>query len=305
MTVDAMFGPAEAATLLTWSGPRLRELPWRATRDPWAILVAETMLQQTQADRVIEPYRAFVSRFPTASACADAGAGEVIRAWSGLGYNRRAMRLHAAAERIVAEHDGKVPEALDELQALPGVGAYTARAVLVFAFERAHGVVDTNAGRVLARMVAGQRLTPGAAQRLADGLVPASSPWLWNQAILDLGATICRSRNPRCEDCPMAHACSWARAGHPEPDPAVGGAASPRPQATFAGSDRQARGRLVASLRERPVAMDDLAAAAGVTDDARAWRLAQALAAEGMAQWRGGTLALPGPADDSLPAGAL
>lgn len=296
MTSDHALSRSTTAALLAWGESCLRDLPWRATRDPWAVLVAETMLQQTQVERVVAPYRSFMARFPTAGACAHAGVGEIIRAWSGLGYNRRAVRLHAAAVRIVADHQGRVPATLDELRALPGVGAYTARAVLVFAYEQCHGVVDTNAGRVLARMVAGRSLTAGEAQRLADAIVPGAAPWLWNQVMLDLGATTCKARAPRCEACPVADRCAWARAGHPNPDPAAAGAASPRPQAAFEGSDRQVRGRLIAALRERPVPAETLAAAAGIADETRARRLAQALAAEGMAEWRSGSLALPGPA---------
>jgi len=293
---DSGFGQA----LLSWGQDELRDLPWRATRDPWAILVAESMLQQTQVDRVIGPYAAFLERFPTAVACADAPVAEVIRYWAGLGYNRRAVRVHGAATAVVAQHGGVVPATLDELLALPGVGSYTARAVLAFAFEADHGVVDTNAGRVLARAVAGRRLTDAEAQRLADSVVPAGQSWLWNQTVLDLGATVCRSADPSCGRCPVAVHCRWAAAGHPSPDPAVGGAASPRRQATFEGSDRQVRGRLIAALRQQPIAYGDVAHAAGVADDpARAHRLADALAAEGMAVWNGQTLALPG--DDHSP----
>ncbi|MEX0592537.1 MAG: A/G-specific adenine glycosylase [Nitriliruptoraceae bacterium] len=293
--------------LLSWGTRELRDLPWRATRDPWAILVAESMLQQTQVDRVVGPYHAFLARFPTAAECAGVPVAEVIRYWAGLGYNRRAVRLHGAATAVMARHGGAVPGDLDELLALPGVGSYTARAILAFAFEADHGVVDTNAGRVMARAVAGRRLTAAEAQRLADSVVPRGQAWLWNQTVLDLGATVCRSADPSCNRCPVAPHCCWAAAGHPSPDPAVGGAASPRRQATFEGSDRQVRGRLIAALRQQPIPYGDVARVAGVpADPTRAHRLADALAAEGMAEWNGQTLALPGddyPPSASQPVG--
>ncbi|HTZ08191.1 MAG TPA: A/G-specific adenine glycosylase, partial [Acidimicrobiales bacterium] len=141
----------------------LRPLPWRATRHPWAVLVAEVMLQQTQASRVVEPYGRFLERFPTPRACAAAGAGAVVEAWAGLGYNRRARALHGAAQILESVHGGVVPDRLEDLRALPGVGPYTARAVLVFAFEHDEAVVDVNVARVLARAVAGAPLGPARA----------------------------------------------------------------------------------------------------------------------------------------------
>ena len=139
----------------------LRPFPWRETRDPWAVLVSEVMLQQTQAQRVVAPYGRFLDRFPTVTACAEAGLGPVLEAWAGLGYNRRARHLHEAALAIVDRHGGAVPADLADLRALPGVGAYTARAVLVFAFERHEAVVDVNVARVLARAVAGSAADSG------------------------------------------------------------------------------------------------------------------------------------------------
>ncbi|MDQ4130378.1 MAG: A/G-specific adenine glycosylase, partial [Actinomycetota bacterium] len=144
--------PVDLTTaLLAWGDGRRADLPWRATRDPWAVLVSETMLQQTQTSRVAPRYTAFLARFPTAAACAAAPAADILRAWAGLGYNRRALSLHRAAQAIVERHAGQVPDDLEALLALPGVGPYTARAVLALAFEADHGVLDTNAARVLAR----------------------------------------------------------------------------------------------------------------------------------------------------------
>ena len=180
-----------------------RDLPWRATRDPWAVLVSETMLAQTQVARVIPKWEAFLARWPTPLACADAPTAEVIAAWAGLGYYRRARSLHEAAVVIVDRHGGSVPADLGSLMKLPGVGRYTARAVLAFAFEHRAGVVDTNVARVLARAVAGRPLPWAAAQELADRLVASESPWAWNQSVMDLGATLCTSRQPKCDSCPL------------------------------------------------------------------------------------------------------
>lgn len=284
-----------AEPLLAWGEAARRDLPWRRTRDPWAVLVAELMLQQTQVSRVVPRYQLFLGQFATASSCAAAAPGEVLRAWEGLGYNRRALALHAAAAEIVARHAGQVPDDLDALLALPGVGPYTARAVRVFAFERHHGVVDTNAARVLARAVAGRRLGARQAQELADRSVPHGAAWAWNQAVLDLGATVCVKRAPHCGDCPVATACAWSRSGFTEPDPADGSAGSSGPQSRFAGSDRQGRGRLVQALRRGPVGRDRLATVAGWPDDPeRARRVADGLVADGLAAYVGERLTLPG-----------
>jgi A/G-specific adenine glycosylase len=277
-----------------WGDDTRRDLPWRRTRDPWAVLVSELMLQQTQVARVLPRYEAFLERFPTPAACAAATPGTVVAAWEGLGYNRRAVNLHRAATAMVLEHAGEVPDTLGELLALPGIGPYTARAVLAFAFERDHGVLDTNAARVLARAVAGRRLKPREAQELADALVPAGDAWAWNQSVLDLGATVCVKRRPRCGSCPVAAACAWTSAGHPDPDPADGSAGTSGPQSRFEGSDRQGRGRLVQALRTGPVEVTRVPDAAGWPDDPdRARRVADGLVGEGLAEYIDGTLALP------------
>ncbi len=248
------------------------------------------MLQQTQAPRVVEPFGRFAARFPTPAACAAAGAGEVVRAWAGLGYNRRAVNLHRASVVLVERHGGRVPAELDALEGLPGVGPYTARAVLSFGHGAAVGVVDTNVARVLARAVAGRPLSRAVAQRLADRLVPAQDAWRFNQALFDLGARCCTARDPRCGACPAAASCRWTRAGGAEPDPA---ATARRRQGAFAGSDRQGRGRLVAALRLAPVSVPALPAAAGWPGDGlRALRIATALVDEGIARWHEDDLAL-------------
>lgn len=280
--------------LLAWSEATRRDLPWRRTRDPWAILVSEAMLQQTQVSRVVPRYAAFLEAFPTPRACADAPLAEVVRLWEGLGYNRRAVHLHRAAETLVAEHGGEVPDDLDALLELPGVGPYTARAVLTFAFERDHGVLDTNAARVLARAVSGRPMTRSRAQSLADDLVPTGRAWEWNQAVLDLGATVCTKRSPDCDVCPVAAHCRWAISGLPAPDPAEGTAGAGTSQSRFEGSDRQGRGRLVDALRGGPLPLERVPDAAGWPDQPdRAHRVADTLVVDGLAEVVDGTLALP------------
>jgi A/G-specific adenine glycosylase len=248
------------------------------------------MLQQTQVDRVVPHYERFVEAFPTPAACADAGAAEVVRRWSGLGYNRRALNLHRAACTIVEQHRGRVPEDDTALRALPGVGPYTARAVRAFGFGHDVAAVDTNGVRVLARGVAGSRLTATAAFSLGDRLVPPGDSWAFNQSMFDLGATVCTAARPDCLGCPMRRQCAWRRQGEGSEvaDP-WRRSPSARPQSTFAGSDRQGRGRLLDALRRGGVRRSRLAGACGWPDDpARAERVAGALVTEGFAAWSGG-----------------
>ena len=289
-------GPApQQAALLDWSERTRRDLPWRRTRDPWSVLVSELMLQQTQVARVVSKYLAFVEAYPTPSACAAAPVGDIVTAWAGLGYNRRAVNLHRCAGRVVEQHGGRLPDRLEGLLALPGIGPYTARAVLAFAGECDVGVVDTNAGRVLARL-AGRSLTRVEAQVRADSAVPAGLGWAWNQAVLDLGATVCTSRSPTCGACPLAPWCSWHEAGRPEPDPARGSAGTSTGQSRFEGSDRQGRGRLVDGLRDQgTIEAARLAAVAGWPDDPiRTATVVATLVRDGLAVEHGdGSLTLP------------
>ena len=277
-----------SGVLAWWAGDR-RDLPWRRTRDPWAVLVSEVMLQQTQVDRVIPKWTAFLDRFPDPARCAAAPVRAVIDAWAGLGYNRRGVALHRCARVVVDEHDGRLPMDLAALLALPGIGPYTARAVLAFAGEQDVAVVDTNVARVLARQ-AGRPLRLVEVQADADALVPSGQGWAWNQAMLDLGATVCRARAPDCGRCPVATSCAWR--GGAGPDPAVGSAGVSGRQSRFEGSDRQGRGRLVDALRHGPVS--DVATATGWPEDPeRAERVAQTLVADGLAVRVGDTLTLP------------
>jgi len=274
--------------LHAWGGDVRRDLPWRRTRDPWAVLVSEAMLQQTQVSRVAERFDEVLGRFPDPSAMACAPLADVLDAWAGLGYYRRARDLHRSATAIVDRHGGRVPADLGSLLALPGVGPYTARAVLAFAFEQDHGVVDTNAARVLARAFAGAPLGIAAAQRLADALVPPGAAWAHNQSMLDLGATVCTARAPRCDVCPLASGCAWRSAGggggaDPVLDPARTTAGTSRPQARFAGSDREGRGRILAALRfGQVVAEAGVDAVTGWGDPERSRRVADDLVTEGL-----------------------
>ncbi len=218
--------------LLNWYEGVRRPLPWRFTRDPWAILVSEVMLQQTQAARVVPHYERFLSRFPTPESLAAASGGDVIAAWSGLGYNRRALSLQAAARVVAAEG---WPARLEDL---PGVGPYTAAAVASFAWDAQVAAVDTNVRRVLERRD-GVRRGPRALARRAAELLPAGRAAAWNQAMMELGATVCRPRRPRCGECPLQDGCAGPDALTP--------VARPRGE-RFEATDRWARGRILAAL---------------------------------------------------------
>lgn len=271
---------SEQSDLLNWGRRVRRPLPWRSSRDPWEILVSEVMAQQTQVERVIPKWEAFLERWPTPDALAAAPLADVLELWQGLGYPRRAKALWECAREITGR--GAFPVELDELLSLPGVGPYTARAVQAFAWELDVGVVDTNVARVLARRL-GRRLTAHEVQREADAFVPAGEGWAHNQSLMDLGAMLCRPR-PACGDCPLSTSCAWHLAGHPEPDPAAGSAGVSGRQARFEGSDRQGRGRLLGALHDGPVSPERLAEVMGWPDDPdRARRVAATLVADGLA----------------------
>ncbi len=274
--------------VLAWGLPRLRELPWRRTRDPWAVLVSEIMLHQTQVNRVVPKWAAFLERFPSPDVCAAAPLGDVLREWQGLGYPRRARNLHATAGLV--SKAGGFPRDLAGLLALPGIGPYTARAVMAFAFELDVAVVDTNIARVYARVV-GERLTPTRVQAIADDALPLGDSWAWNQCLMDLGAMLCRPSSPGCEECPVAEMCVWR--GSAGPDPAVGSSGVSGKQGRFEGSDRQARGRLMKALADGPVQRADVAAIMR-RDEAVAERLLDDLRSEGLCQASRSTVRLPG-----------
>lgn len=275
--------------ILRWGAPRLRDLPWRATRDRWAVLVSEVMAQQTQVSRVVPKWSRFMEEYPTPRACAEAPLADLLRLWSGLGYPRRCRNLHEAARRIVALHDGEVPGDIDALRALPGVGEYTARAVLAFADDADVAVVDTNVARVLSR-VGGRPLTSRRSQELADALLPRGRAWEWNQVLMDFGATLCTARGPRCDDCPVRDACAWDGGD----DPAAASSLTSKPQSRFDGSDRQARGRLLRSLVERAVRIEEAADVMRIGGDAgRADRLVASLVRDGLVVVDAGWCRLP------------
>ena len=244
--------PADArAAVLTWFDARGRALAFRATRDPYAILVSEVMAQQTQISRVVEAWSRFLERFPTIATLASASPADVLREWRGMGYDRRALNLHRAARMIVAEHGGEVPRDLAALQRLPGIGPYTARAVAALAFGAPVGAVDTNVRRVLGRALGGDAgLAPAVLQAAADASVDPERPGAWTHAVMDIGATICRPARPDCEACPMRPWCRFA---------ATSSTTAPRPrrrtpneaaQQPFHATTRWLRGRIVDRLRE-------------------------------------------------------
>ncbi|MGL5858818.1 MAG: A/G-specific adenine glycosylase [Angustibacter sp.] len=251
-----------------WYGRRARALPWRAPdRTPWGVLVSEVMLQQTPVTRVEPVWRRWMERWPRPADLAVASSGDAVRAWDRLGYPRRALRLHAAATTIVNRHAGRVPQDVDELRSLDGIGEYTAAAVAVFAFGHRHAVLDTNVRRVLSRLVHGQEFPPraltNAERRTAQALLPdtATAAARWAVAVMELGALVCTARAPACSGCPVTSRCAWQLAGSPPYD------GPPRPTQAWHGTDRQVRGRLLATLRahHRPLAHHELAAA--VPDD--------------------------------------
>lgn len=288
MAAQPVSSDGERDALLGWGASVRRDLPWRSTRDPWSVLLSEVMAQQTQVDRVVPKWEQFRARWATPTAFADAPLAEVLAAWAGLGYPRRARLLWEAARRIVNDHAGEVPVTLEELEALPGIGPYTARAVLAFAHELDAAVVDTNVGRVLARRH-GRRLTNREAQRAAEAWLPPGRAWDWNQSLLDLGALRCRPVMPDCDRCPIRATCAWASAGRPDPDPATRSAGVSRRQARFEGSRRQARGRLLRATHEGPVPAIDWVAVAewGDRHDAPALvaEVVASLVADGLARF--------------------
>jgi A/G-specific adenine glycosylase len=253
--------PELRAAILAWFDAEGRPLAFRDTADPWAILVSEAMAQQTQADRAAEAWTRFVVEFPTVRALAGATPAAVLRAWRGLGYNRRALALRRAAIMIVEEHGGLVPDDLDALRRLPGVGPYTARAVAALAFGRRVGAVDTNVRRVLNRAVGGRlgAFTEAALQDVADASVPEDRPGHWTHALMDLGATFCKPRAPRCPACPARRWCRAAIDGMTGmTGPATRGAAAVRSAAVretparFESTSRWLRGRILDRLRDAP-----------------------------------------------------
>ena len=253
-----------AEPLAAWYRENGRDLPWRHEGFPaWGTLVSEVMLQQTPVQRVVPRLAEWLERWPSPADLAASPPSEAVRAWDRLGYPRRALRLHAAAVAITERHGGVVPDDVDELLALPGIGDYTARAVAVFAHGHRHPVVDTNVRRVLARAVEGlaEPWSPSARRDLPlmERQLPVDreEAAVVSAAIMELGALVCTARSPRCTECPLVDRCAWLLAGRPEHE-----GPRRRTQARFEGSDRQVRGLVLAELRasDVPVAQAELEA---------------------------------------------
>jgi A/G-specific adenine glycosylase len=254
------------AALLDWFVASGRDLPWRRTRDPYRIMVSEMMLQQTQVDRVLPKFKAFLERFPTLEALASAPTAEVIRAWAGLGYNRRAVNMQRTARAVREDHGGQFPRDLATLLKLPGIGPYTAGAIACFAFEQDVGFMDTNIRRVIQRLFVGPEEHGVAAEghllALAQAAVPTGQGWAWNQAIMELGALICTAAAPACWRCPVHSSCR-AYAARRSADEQLFSADQPpalqrqrrvaeRREAPYTGSNRFYRGRTIEALRKLP-----------------------------------------------------
>ncbi len=282
--------------ILRWYAGAARDLPWRrADATPWGIFVSEVMLQQTPVARVLPVWQEWLRRWPTPAGLAAEPPGEAVHAWGRLGYPRRALRLHAAAVAMVADHGGEVPSAEADLLTLPGVGTYTAAAVATFAFGERTTVVDTNVRRVLARVVQGREYAAPSPTRaeltLAAGLVPddASDARTWSVAVMELGALVCTARAPRCEDCPVASLCAWRLAGRPAHD------GPPRRGQAWEGTDRQLRGILLAALRDADSPLPRGRLEALSDNEIQRERCLDSLVADGLVEPLDGDLfALPG-----------
>jgi A/G-specific adenine glycosylase len=278
--------------ILDWFARTARDLPWRRGASPWAVMVSEFMLQQTPVSRVLPVYEAWLDRWPTPAALAEDSPGEAVRAWGRLGYPRRALRLHAAATAIADRHDGEVPDSLNELLALPGVGAYTAAAISSFAFGGREVVLDTNVRRVFARVIGGEQFPPAtvtsAERDRAATLLPIRDAHRWAAATMELGALVCTARSPRCDECPVADLCRWRAVGYPAYDGPV------RSGQAWHGTDRQCRGRLMAVLRDAPGPVPKSALDLVWPDALQRERALDGLVADGLVEpVANGTYALP------------
>lgn len=287
--------PDIATDLIAWYRPNARDLPWRRPGfGAWGVLVSEFMLQQTPVARVIPHLETWLSRWPTPSALAADAPAEAVREWANLGYPRRALWLHRAAVEIRDRHRGAVPRDVDALLELSGIGDYTARAVAVFAYGDRHPVVDTNTRRVLARALDG-RSQPGPPARRDLETMAAILPLdddaaaIVNAATMELGATVCTARAPRCDACPVVHMCAWRTAGYPDTGD------DRRRQARYEGSDRQARGAVLKTLRDAaPTPVTLTAVMADWPDPHQRDRAIDSLIADGLAEASDGMLRLPG-----------
>ncbi len=251
-------GPPDVALLVWFARHGRSELPWRTERNPYRIVVSEFMLQQTQVDRVVPIFEKFVALWPTFEALAAASQADAVRAWKGLGYNSRAVRLHRLARVVCERHAGVLPQAEGELRALPGVGSYTARAIAAFAFDADVAAVDTNVRRIVHRTQLGiewpPRATSAELDALASALVPRGGGFAFNSALMDLGATLCTARAPKCLLCPLQRSCAAAPIDAAELARRAARIREPSLAARvpFERTARFARGRVIDRLRALP-----------------------------------------------------
>ena len=232
--------------IVTWFKKNKRDLPWRTTT-PWGVMVSEYMLQQTPVNRVLPKWIEWMERWPTPADLAEATPAQVITAWGRLGYPRRALRLHAAAQIIAEDFNNEVPSDEITLQSLPGIGQYTAAAIAAFAFDQRTLVMDVNIRRLLTRLIDGNehpRPAPTTRERAARlTLMPTKNAHVWAAAAMELGAIVCTSSNPKCELCPVISQCNWRKNGYPKSDLI-------RKSQDWHGTDRKCRGTIVQALRE-------------------------------------------------------
>lgn len=280
--------------IMSWYGQHARDLPWRRPEvTPWAIMVSEVMLQQTPVERVRSPWQAWLEQWPTPVSLAVASPGEAVRAWGRLGYPQRALRLHRAAQMIMRDFDGNVPEDHESLLRLPGVGSYTAAAIGSFAYGRREIVLDTNVRRLLSRLAWGVAYPSATSTRreraLAEELAPRNPRRAagWAIASMELGALVCRARNPVCDTCPVATLCAWRRAGYPA------WAGPPRRGQSYVGTDRQCRGVMLAMLRSRDEPVPDRELAEAWQDSGQRDRALASLVQDGLVVATGSRWSLP------------
>lgn len=280
--------------VIRWFEGAARKLPWRTRPQPWGVLVSEVMLQQTPVIRVLPVFEAWMKRWPRPLDLAGEPAGEAVRAWGRLGYPRRALRLHAAAQQCVDRFGGRVPTDVADLRSLPGVGEYTAAAIASFAFGQRQAVLDTNVRRVHGRWLDGvehpvtSSITSAERQRALD-LLPTDSQRaaVASIAVMELGALVCTSRTPTCDACPLAQECAWRLAGYPKHTGA------PRRSQPWAGTDRQCRGTLMALMREADGPVADTAVRNAWGDSTQRTRALASLVADGLIVDDGATYRLP------------
>jgi len=283
-------------TVIQWFTTHKRDLPWRNT-DPWGVMVSEFMLQQTPVKRVLPAWTQWLERWPSPRDLADSSPADAIRMWANLGYPRRATRLHQSAQIIAQNHNNQVPNNFETLITLPGVGDYTANAILAFAFGQPTVVLDINVRRVIARAWQGQAhptTSPSAIERsFAQSLIArelnAKATPIWAAASMELGALVCTATTPQCSICPLEATCQWNKLGKPD------NTAKPNTQAKYLGSDRAERGRILKILRLDHAPQSVHVIRQGASDREQCDRALQSLITEGLVVTSGrGKVSLPG-----------